>query len=105
HARTGAEIRASRNLEAPSLATGLLGHWHLDEASGAAVGDSSGNGNNGTTVAGPTHVSAYGFAPDVTPPASAQGVSATPGDGSATLDWDAGSESDLAGYDVFRGTS
>ena len=105
HARTGAEIRTSKNLEAPSSATGLLGHWHLDEASGAAVGDSSGNGNNGTTVAGPTHVSAYGFPPDATPPAAVQGVSATPGDGSATLDWDAGSEPDLAGYDVFRGIS
>ncbi len=32
--------------------TGLIAHWRLDEESGAAVGDASGNGNNGTLEGG-----------------------------------------------------
>jgi len=31
---------------------GLVAHWRLDEASGTAVGDASGNGNNGTLEGG-----------------------------------------------------
>ena len=31
---------------------GLIAHWRLDEASGTAVGDASGNGNNGTLEGG-----------------------------------------------------
>jgi len=31
---------------------GLIAHWRLDEASGNAVGDASGNGNNGTLEGG-----------------------------------------------------
>lgn len=35
------------------LATGLAGHWELDEASGTVAADASGNGNHGTHVNGP----------------------------------------------------
>jgi len=35
----------------------LVGWWKMDEGSGTALLDSSGNGNNGTTVGGPTWVS------------------------------------------------
>ncbi|MCP4609633.1 MAG: LamG domain-containing protein [Planctomycetes bacterium] len=31
---------------------GLIAHWRLDEASGTAIGDASGNGNNGTLEGG-----------------------------------------------------
>ena len=31
---------------------GLVAHWRLDEASGTAIGDASGNGNNGTLEGG-----------------------------------------------------
>jgi chitodextrinase len=34
--------------------TGLVGYWNFDEGSGTTANDSSGNGNNGTLVNGPT---------------------------------------------------
>jgi len=34
--------------------TGLEGHWTFDEGAGTSAGDSSGNGNTGTLVNGPT---------------------------------------------------
>ncbi|MBP9758376.1 prepilin-type N-terminal cleavage/methylation domain-containing protein [Candidatus Dojkabacteria bacterium] len=36
----------------PDIVTGLMGWWKMDEASWGTVTDSSGNGNNGTTVNG-----------------------------------------------------
>ena len=44
-------------------------------------------------------------AADTTPPATPSNVTAAPGDGSVALAWNANTETDLAGYDVFRGTS
>jgi hypothetical protein len=37
-------------LQPADTATGLLGYWRMDQASGTAVPDSSGKGNNGTIV-------------------------------------------------------
>ncbi len=42
---------------------------------------------------------------DMTPPAAPQGLQAVAGDGTVDLSWIANGESDLAGYDVYRGTS
>ncbi|HEX2231867.1 MAG TPA: carbohydrate-binding domain-containing protein [Thermoleophilaceae bacterium] len=42
---------------------------------------------------------------DVTPPAAPSGLVASPGDGQVALDWANNSESDLAGYRVFRATT
>ena len=39
-----------------SASADLVGHWRFDEGSGTIASDSSGNGNNGTLVAGPTWV-------------------------------------------------
>ena len=39
-----------------SASADLVGHWRFDEGSGTIANDSSGNGNNGTLVAGPTWV-------------------------------------------------
>ena len=35
-------------LQPQTLLTGLVGHWTFDEGNGTVVGDSSGQGNNGT---------------------------------------------------------
>ena len=42
---------------------------------------------------------------DATPPAAPTNVTATPGDARVVLAWNANTEPDLAGYDVFRSTS
>ena len=42
---------------------------------------------------------------DTTPPAAPAGLTATPGDGEVLLDWNDNSESDLAGYNVYRSTT
>ena len=39
-----------------AVSSGLVGHWQLDEVSGAAALDSSGNGNNGQLTIGPAWV-------------------------------------------------
>jgi hypothetical protein len=43
--------------------------------------------------------------PDPTPPAAPTGLSANAGDGVVSLNWNDNSESDLAGYNVYRSTS
>jgi len=42
-----------------SASADLVGHWRFDEGSGTIASDSSGNGNNGTLVAGPTWVNGW----------------------------------------------
>lgn len=43
--------------------------------------------------------------PDTTPPAAPTGLTATGGDGRVSLDWADNTEPDLAGYNVYRGTT
>src|SRR5512132_918905 len=104
-ARTGAQIRANKDSEAPTPTTGLRGQWHLDEGSGTSAGDSSGQSVTGALVGGPTWVAGYTFPQDTTAPAAPQNLAATAASGSVALSWSANGEPDLAGYNLWRSTS
>ena len=56
------------NTEMTSPTANLAGRWGLDEGTGSAIADSSGNGVNGTTVASPTWVDGFNV---VAPPSGA----------------------------------
>src|SRR6266540_3402182 len=100
-ARTQAQIQAARYQELTS-GSGLLGRWGMNEGTGTVVGNSVGGGVSGTAVNGPTWVAGF---PDAIPPASPSGLSAAGRSNSVRLNWTANSESDLASYRVYRGTS
>ena len=106
-ARSLAQLRATINAEL-TAGSGLVARWGMSEGSGSAVADSIAVAANGTiTGSGATRVSGAPFdlAFDTTPPAAPSGLGATAGDGSVELAWDAGTESDLAGYNVYRTTT
>ncbi len=103
YARNGAQLRTARSGEINSSG-GLLGRFGMNEGAGTAVGNSAG-ATNGTAVGGPSWVTGYPFTPDTVPPAAPLNLSASADDGSATLSWSANSESDIAGYNLYRSTS
>jgi len=103
YARTQAEIQANLNQEITS-GTGLLGRWGMNEGSGATVNNSVLGGVNGTTVGSPTWVPGFPI-PDTTPPAAPTNLAASALGQTVNLTWTANSESDLAGYNVYRSTS
>ena len=43
----------------PAAASNLVGYWKFDEGAGTTVSDSSGNGNNGSIVGGPSWVQGH----------------------------------------------
>ena len=105
-ARTGAQIRANKNVTISGPQTGLLGRWGLDDTNPTTTAaDSSGNGNSGTLVAAPTWITQSLAAQDTTAPAVPQGLQANAGNGRVTIYWTPNSESDVAGYNVFRSES
>ena len=99
--RSQAEIQASMRQELTS-GTGLIGRWGLNDGSGTTAANSIGGSPNGTLTNGPTWVNGF---PDDTIPATPTGLTATSGVGQVALSWDANSETDLAGYNVYRSTS
>ena len=107
-ARSGAQIRGSKDAPITGATSGLVGRWGLDDGSGPSATDSSGNGVTGTlspAATPPTWVAGYTFPTDSTAPAAPQNLVATAGNQSVGLTWNANTESDLAGYNVYRSLS
>jgi Concanavalin A-like lectin/glucanases superfamily len=104
YARSAAQIAVGKDTEIASAA-GLIGRWGLNQGSGFTAGDSSGVGTSGTIFNGNWVAGAPVAAPDTTPPAAPQGLTATAGVQQVTLSWGANTEPDLAGYNLYRSTS
>ena len=108
-ARSQAQIQASMNSPITTATAGLLARYGLNEGTGAAVGDSIAPAQNGTTQPAANLPSWAAGAPaldgDVTAPAAPSGLAATAGEGNVALNWNDNGEGDLAGYNVYRGTS
>ncbi|HUX69140.1 MAG TPA: LamG-like jellyroll fold domain-containing protein, partial [Cellulomonadaceae bacterium] len=103
-ARTGAQIRSTRDSELTS-GSGLIGRWGLNDGSGTLAANSVAGSPNGTLVGAPAWVTGYGFPADTIAPAAPTGLTATAANGSATLTWTANTEADLAGYNLYRSLS
>jgi uncharacterized repeat protein (TIGR01451 family) len=102
-AHTQSEIRATINSEITS-GTGLLARWGINEGSGTTIASSVGT-FPGTLTNGPvwTAGAPFNLVIDITPPAAPTGLVAIGANRSVALDWDNNSDSDLAGYNVYRG--
>ena len=88
YARTQAQIQASMHQEI-TAASGLLGRWGMNEATGTtSTADSSGNLNTGNfSSPAPTWSAGYPFIADGRAPAPPTNVIATPGNQAISLSW------------------
>ncbi|MEP7378988.1 MAG: LamG-like jellyroll fold domain-containing protein, partial [Chloroflexota bacterium] len=101
-ARSQGQIATARDLQLTS-GTGLVARWGLNEGTGNAVANSISGGSAGTALNGPIWVPGAPFAAGTDPaPAPPGGLTATPGAGQIGLSWNANSEPDLAGYNIYR---
>ena len=104
-AHTAAEIRSTANSQLSS-GTGLVARWGMGEGSGTTIASSVGS-FTGTLTNGPIFVAGapFNLAFDPIPPAAPAGLFAIGANRSVALDWDDNADSDLAGYNVYRGTT
>jgi len=102
YARSGSQIRVAKDSELTS-ASGLIGRFGLNEGTGTTAANSAGTPSgiiNGTA----TWITGYDFPQDTTVPAPPTGIAAQGSDSQVSVTWSAGSDSDLAGYDLYRST-
>ncbi|HNQ15019.1 MAG TPA: hypothetical protein PKM58_05615, partial [Pyrinomonadaceae bacterium] len=99
-ALTPAEILSNQYLEL-TAGTGLIARWGLGEGSGSVAASSVGT-FDGTLTNGPTWVNGF---PDNVPPGAPTGVAAANAPGAVDLSWTAPADPDVAGYNVYRGTT
>ncbi len=102
-ARSAADIAAGMSQELTSGA-GLIARYGMNEGTGTAVANSVAGGPAGIAVNGPAWVPGAPFTGGGgnEPPAAPNGLNATPGNNSVFLNWNANTEPDLAGYNVYR---
>jgi len=97
--RTQSQIQNNRFSTLSGSETGLAGYWPFEEGSGGTTSDVA-SGNDGTLLNGVAWTS-----DDPLPPAAPTGLATMAGGAQVDLSWDANSESDLDGYNVYRATS
>ena len=97
--RTQSQIQNNRFSTLSGSETGLAGYWPFEEGSGTTTSDVA-SGNDGTLQNGVSWTS-----DDALPPAAPTGLATTAGNEQVDLSWNANSESDLDGYNVYRSTS
>lgn len=104
-AHSQSEIRATINSELTS-GTGLLARWGMNEGAGTTTASSIGS-FPGTLTNGPywTAGSPFDLVFDTTPPDAPTNLMSSARPGAVQLEWTANTETDLAGYRVYRGTS
>lgn len=105
-ARTQEQIRGDINNQLLS-GTNLIARWGMNEGSGTTIASSIGS-FTGALTNGPTWVTPgapFNITFDTTPPVAPTGLTAIPGNASIALDWTDNTDPDLAGYNVYRGTT